>query len=469
MTDMPETAGTMNVLSQYFRCPEQYARVAPSGSLSQKSGYFRFGEEVLYGQCCGAVPSDSPTDLVRSTSDSRRRGGTAYLPFDLNQIVDNLRTEVYSNWWSNGNRRSAAASLYYFFRPILPVAVRKHLQKIRLQGWEKLPFPHWPVDRTVDRVLEQALLLSMRAQNLKQIPFIWFWPHGASSCALMTHDVETSAGVKLCHELMDVNDSFGIKASFQLIPEERYEVTPAFLQSIQGRGFEVVVHDLNHDGHLFRDRDRFVERVAKINSYGKQFGATGFRAGVLYRNQLWYHLLDFEYDMSVPNVAHLDPQRGGCCTVMPYFVGNILEIPVTTTQDYTLFNILNDYSTDLWKRQANLIMEKHGLMSFIAHPDYLTRPCEMHSYKALLAHLSELRERNNVWITTPGQVNQWWRQRAKMQLVDGGHGWQIDGEGKEQARLAYASERDGRLVLELSAADVCRASTVDQSTALSKG
>ncbi len=116
-------------------------------------------------------------------------------------------------------------------------------------------------------------------------PVYWFWPQGASSCALMTHDVETALGVDLCPMLMDVNDSFGIKASFQVIPEERYHVTPAFLQSIRDRGFEVVVHDLNHDGRLFRDRAGFAERATKINAYGKQFRAAGFRAGVLYRNQ----------------------------------------------------------------------------------------------------------------------------------------------------------------------------------------
>ncbi len=36
----------------------------------------------------------------------------------------------------------------------------------------------------------------------------------------------------------------------------------------------------------------------------------------------------------------------------PYFVGKILEIPLTTSQDYSLFQILNDYSIDLWKKQA---------------------------------------------------------------------------------------------------------------------
>ena len=192
----------------------------------------------------------------------------------------------------------------------------------------------------------------------------------------MTHDVETKAGRDFCQTLMDIDDSLGIKASFQIIPEERYEVSPEFLESIRQRGFEVVVHDLNHDGHLYRDREQFLERAAKINSYGKDYRADGFRAGVLYRKQLWYDALRFAYDMSVPNVARLDPQRGGCCTVMPYFMGNILELPVTTIQDYTLFNILNDYSIDIWKRQIEIIMAKHGLMSFIVHPDYIMKPRE---------------------------------------------------------------------------------------------
>jgi hypothetical protein len=436
-------------VTQYFRCSDQNVRLAElSGTLSDNSGYFRFGGDTLYGRCCGHRPAASSREaLWDARQDVTVENGTARFPFDLSQVVDGLRLETYANDWRSGD--SALASLYYLLRPLMPVAVRKHLQKIRLRGWEKIPFPQWPVDRTVDNLMKQALLLSMQAQNLKQVPFIWFWPEGASSCALMTHDVETSLGVDLCSKLMDINDSFGIKASFQVIPEERYHVTPAFLQSIRSRGFEVVVHDLNHDGHLFRDRKRFVERAAKINAYGKEFGAAGFRAGVLYRNQLWYDLLDFEYDMSVPNVAHLDPQRGGCCTVMPYFIGKVLEIPVTTTQDYTLFHILNDYSTTLWERQIELIMEKNGLISVVIHPDYLTSVEARKAYEELLAHIVQLKNERNLWVTTPGEVNIWWRQRSEMTLVEEDGQLRIDGAGKERASIAYASEKDGRLVLSL--------------------
>lgn len=66
----------------------------------------------------------------------------------------------------------------------------------------------------------------------------------------------------------------------------------------------------------------------------------------MYRQQEWFNAFDFSYDMSVPNVAHLEPQRGGCCTIMPYCNGRILEIPLTTSQDYTVFQILNEHSLD---------------------------------------------------------------------------------------------------------------------------
>jgi hypothetical protein len=164
---------------------------------------------------------------------------------------------------------------------------------------------------------------------------------------------------------------------------------------------------------------------------------------------MWFDQLKFSYDMSVPNVAHLEPQRGGCCTVMPYFVGDILELPVTTTQDYALFNYLNEYSIDLWRRQIDIIMEQHGLVSFIVHPDYITKSREWNVYKSLLEHLAQLRDAKKLWIPLSGEVDRWWRQRAKMTLVEEQQGVRIEGEGSERARIAYASEMKGRLVYTL--------------------
>jgi len=88
-------------------------------------------------------------------------------------------------------------------------------------------------------------------QEYEPVPFIWFWPDGAQAALILTHDVEAEGEKKFCSTLMDLDDEFGFKSSFQVIPENRYEVTGAFLDEFRKRGFEINVHDLNHDGNLF--------------------------------------------------------------------------------------------------------------------------------------------------------------------------------------------------------------------------
>jgi hypothetical protein len=293
-------------------------------------------------------------------------------------------------------------------------------------------------------------MLSLRASGADRIPFIWFWPDGARGCISMTHDVETVVGRDFCEQLLDLDDSFGIKASFQIIPEKRYRVTPEFLSQLRDRGFEICIQDLNHDGRLFDEREEFLRRVALINLYGREYGAKGFRSAVLYHNPEWYKDLDFSFDMSIPNVAHLDPQKGGCCTVMPYFIGNMLELPVTTIQDYTLFYVLNERSIDLWKTQIGMILAKNGLASFIVHPDYIIEPETQAVYKDLLAMLGELRKREAVWFALPREIDSWWRARDRMSIVKDGESWRIVGEGAERAVLAFARVMDGRLIYELA-------------------
>jgi hypothetical protein len=308
-----------------------------------------------------------------------------------------------------------------------------------LRGWKDITFPDWPVDTTVERIHQKPLALSLRAQGLERVPFIWFWPDGFSSCAIITHDVEDPSGKDFCAGVMDLDEAAGLRSSFQLVPENRYSVTPSFRDSITSRGFEVNVHDLKHDGRLYAEHAEFLRRAKRINNYIREFGAQGFRSGILYRNADWYEAFDFSYDMSIPNVGHLDPQRRGCCTIMPYFIGNIVELPLTCTQDYTLFQILGDYSIGLWKNQIGIVQENHGLISLIVHPDYIIEQRAQDTYKALLGHLAQLRADGSTWTALPRDVANWWRQRSRMELVYENRRWRVKGQGKERARVAFAS------------------------------
>jgi hypothetical protein len=270
----------------------------------------------------------------------------------------------------------------------------------------------------------------------------------------MTHDVETSAGRDFTPQLMDLDESYAIPASFQVIPEDRYEVPDEYVQEIRNRGFEFNIHDLNHDGHLYREREEFLRRAKKINAYGHQYGARGFRAGAMYRMLDWYDAYEFSYDMSLPNVAHLEPRRGGCCTVFPFFVGSILELPLTTAQDYSVFHILNDYSIDLWKKQLDMIRQRNGLMSFITHPDYLIDRRARKVYETLLDYLRQMISREKIWAALPGEVDHWWRARSQMTLLRKGTRWEIEGPESERARIAFAVVKGNRLVYEVADAHV---------------
>lgn len=443
-----------SLLRDYYRCPEVTANVFLAGDVSDGQGYFRLGNQhTCFGRPRGARPAASP-DVQMENVDIHvsDNGDEIVIPFDPLEVVSNLRMERYTTPLRNGEAKQRPVShrVYYLMRPMMPVGVRKHLQRFSLRDWRRISFPKWPVDRTVDQIHEIMLLALLKAQGSGEIPFVWFWPDGFMSCATITHDVETEAGRDFCSRLMDLNDRYGIKSSFQVVPEDRYDVPPEFLESLRARGYEVNVHDLNHDGHLFDSHERFLNRAKRINRYGTMFGAKGFRAGSLYRNLEWMQALKFAYDMSIPNVGHLDPQRGGCCTVMPYFVGDMLEIPVTTTQDYTLFHVLSDYSITLWKEEIEYVAHAHGMASVIIHPDYMIDHRASKTYEMLLQYLADLRDQEKIWISKPGEINDWWRARSAMRLVRDADTWRVEGEGSERARVAYAWADGDKLAYRLA-------------------
>jgi hypothetical protein len=449
-------------LLDYYRIPlELLGGVSQFGDpAAGNDGFFQFGKgNVCYGRSQSGVAADvTGSSAFDASLGIRREGAVIQLPFDFAETVENLRQEQYRQRSSRRLERIASAEpvrkFYYFIRQCLPFRVRRRLQRIYFQDWKQVPFPAWPVDSTVDRLHEELLRLAMEASGVRKLPFIWFWPEGAPNCLVMTHDVETSLGRDSTFDLMDLDDSFGFKASYQIVPEKRYKVSNEYVARIRARGCEFNIHDLTHDGHLYSERNEFVRRAQEINSYARQYQSGGFRAGAMYRRQAWYDAFDFSYDMSVPNVAHLEPVRGGCCTVLPYFIGRILEIPLTTVQDYSLFHILKEYSIDLWKQQMALIKERNGLMSFLTHPDYLIDDRARKIYELLLSHLREIVTRDNIWLALPGEVDRWWRARSQMKLLQKGTDWVIEGAGKERARLAYAVLDGKRLVYEVGGASV---------------
>ena len=219
-------ASLNEALIDYFRCPGGLIDFALRGDLCPEEGFFRFGPDIIcYGQSSLGYYAETP---AKATCDLayhiRTEGTTCYIPFDPTAVVENLRRQRYlgrsPHHGGDEEQTNFVRKGYYRLRPQLGLSIRKRLQRLWLIGREKNCFPSWPVDRTVDRLLEKLLALAMKAQRVKQIPFIWFWPDGQKSCATLAHEVEESAGLDVCFPLMEMDDSFGIKSSFQFVPEK---------------------------------------------------------------------------------------------------------------------------------------------------------------------------------------------------------------------------------------------------------
>ena len=81
-----------NYMTEYYRCPSRYAQFSIGREMSEASGYFCFDGNTVYGRCSGLQPAKAPTDpLSNADQGVRCENGTLDFPFDLTQVIDNLR------------------------------------------------------------------------------------------------------------------------------------------------------------------------------------------------------------------------------------------------------------------------------------------------------------------------------------------------------------------------------------------
>jgi hypothetical protein len=251
-------------------------------------------------------------------------------------------------------------TFFYLIKPLIPrkiqIIIRK---KIIKKKYEKVK-DVWPIKEDAGRKPED-----------------WNgWPDGKKCALILTHDVETEYGLNKCLDLAEVEKSLELYSSFNFVPE-RY-VTPQSLRcKLRDLGFEIGVHDLNHDGRLFSSYKLFKERSKRINYFLKKWNACGFRAGSMYHNLDWIGELEILYDCSTFDTDPFEPQPDGVGTIFPFTVkkrfsnGTFVELPYTLPQDFLLFILMKNHDIDIWKRKVDWIFEKNGMILVNTHPDYM--------------------------------------------------------------------------------------------------
>jgi hypothetical protein len=268
--------------------------------------------------------------------------------------------------------------IYYEIKPVVPFVFRLAIRRCRALIKRKRCRNNWPI-----------------MPGSEQQPCGWpGWPDGKQFAFVLTHDIEGRAGLEKCRPLMELDRKLGFRASFNFIPEGSYAVPRELRDHIADGGFEVAVHDLHHDGKLYRSRRVFAQNALRINRYLKDWGAVGFRSGFMLHKLDWLHDLDVEYDASTFDTDPFEPQPGGCKTIFPYWVpkangAGYVELPYTLPQDFTVFVLLGETSVDTWVQKLDWIATHGGMVLVNVHPDYLRFDREKASPRTYEAALYE--------------------------------------------------------------------------------
>ena len=291
--------------------------------------------------------------------------------------------------------------LYYFIKPAIPHSVRLTLRGYLASRQRKRNAATWPIN-----------------ESAAKRPNWWKgWPGGKQFAFVLTHDVEGQKGLDRCADLAKLEMELGYRSSFNFVPEGQYE-TPASLRDfLIGNGFEVGVHDLHHDGSLYRSKREFSAAAVRINQHLASWGAVGFRSAFMFHNLEWLKELNVMYDASTFDTDPFEPQPDAANTIFPFWVersngSGYVELPYSLPQDSTLFLILGERNNEIWKQKLDWVAQHGGMALVNVHPDYTafgSKPSRtefpVDFYGELLNYVSE-KYGKSAWHVLPREVAQ---------------------------------------------------------------
>ena len=360
------------------------------------------------------------------------------LPQEWKSSLDSTRADsraiaeyyLFEEYLSREDRRPPMKmQAYYRIKNLIPAALRHRLNSAAIKMRGRREFPRWPCESALADYWRDWLRASMRTMNANDSWHIGFWPDGMKCCIVLTHDVEGPLGMSRMEQMADLEERYNFRSAWNL-PLSQYEIDWNLIDQLRKRGFEFGAHGLSHDGRLFRSEDDFSELAPILQGLASTHGMSGFRAPSTLRRAEWITRLSFDFDCSFSDSDPYEPQPGGTCSVFPFFLANLVELPYTMPQDHTLINLLHRSPMQIWAMKAQWIESLGGMILTLVHPDYCGSGRHLKEYEALLKQLSEFQ---SAWRALPSEVSAWWRRRDQMRLTVNGNTPSIEGTGSERA------------------------------------
>jgi hypothetical protein len=366
---------------------------------------------------------------IRESFVYRAADGSVFFPFDIDTPFESLVGERYALRGGAG-RLELARDAYYRIRPFVPRPLQLALRRRFRRFQERSPFPAWPAETSLHR-LEALLLGHVERIAEEPLPWISMWPAPREWAVVLTHDVEHTDGYENIRSVRSVEERHGLRSAWYLVPERDYRVDDSLLDWLRRNDCEVCLHGLRHDGRDLAS-GVFESRLGAMREYLERWGARGFRGPATLRNPAFIQRLGVEHDSTWSDVARYEPQPGGSCSWLPFFMGDVVELPITLAMDHTIFEVLGETTDELWREKAGLLREYGGMALMLTHPDYLLEPHRLRIYEQFLGQLGS---DGSAWHALPCEVAEWWRDRSRTFLEPADDGWTAHGPGAERAQL----------------------------------
>jgi peptidoglycan/xylan/chitin deacetylase (PgdA/CDA1 family) len=360
-----------------------------------------------------------------------------FLPFDPDEAVLALLSEAYVRTDASpiaDHAKAVARKAYYRARPLMPRRLQLTMRRAFTRVQARQRFPRWPAETTLHDLYDRLLGFAADVAG-EPLPQLAPWPKPFSWALVLTHDVETTTGYRNVERICELERKYGYRSSWNLVPRRDYTVEDTRVAELQQSGWEVGVHGLHHDGRDLESEQLVAARLPEMRKWADRWGARGFRAPATQRRWDLMPRLGFDYDSSYPDTDPFEPQGGGCCSWLPFWNGDLLELPITLAQDHTLFVILRESGARLWLEKARLLREREGMALLDTHPDYLLDEPATSAYEELLATFAE---DATAWRALPVDVATWWHRRAETHIERDGTGWRAVGPGADEALISYA-------------------------------
>src|SRR5215211_57887 len=158
-------------------------------------GLVSSGQEIAQFEVAGAETISACFDPARNS---------VFVPFSPEEAYANYLTEA---WKIISPRRGLSVgqlNAFYRMKRFIPRRLQIEARRMLIRRDGLPAFPRWPLDTSVSQLLRFYAYCVVLARGEREAEFRWFWPASYRAALILTHDVETAAGLPLAVELADL-------------------------------------------------------------------------------------------------------------------------------------------------------------------------------------------------------------------------------------------------------------------------